>query len=194
MKNMDPFQLFEMPGQLAVRVERCGPDFFQAKLQRFEELQKAEEGTIWWVIKGILDPHPRARITALEALDAACFKGLNKTFQAKMFEDLKRERVSQTTRVKKEKVDLSNYGGIAQAAMTRRIYDSEEHQQFYSVPTGYGWKTPRRNVGLGHDQDYLFTPDNPAAIAAADIAFLESGYQKTPDVVTNKIGKRERNL
>ncbi|NGX43183.1 MAG: Serine/threonine-protein kinase PknH [Chlamydiae bacterium] len=161
MKNMDPFQLFEMPGHLAVRVERCGPDFFQERLQRFEELQKVREGTIWWVIKGLLDPHPRARITAQKALEAPCFKGVNKTFQARMFEDMKREQVAQTTQVKKEEVDLSNYGGIAQAAMMREmreIYDSQQQQQYYDME-GYG-SMPTAEKGA---ERYQAPPENPAA-------------------------------
>ena len=192
MKNMDSFQLFEMPDQFEVRVERCGPDFFQEKLKFIKELQYPEEGSIWWVIKGLLDPHPRARITALEALDAACFKGLSKTFQARMFEDLKKEQVSQTTQVKKEEVDLSNYSGIAQAAMMREmreIYDSQQHQQYYDIE-GYG-PMPTAEKGAEH---YQAPPENPAAIEAADNAFLEDGYRKTPDAVTSKIDKEEQSL
>ncbi|NGX43719.1 MAG: hypothetical protein K940chlam7_02019, partial [Chlamydiae bacterium] len=201
MKNLDPFQLFEMPRQFELRVKRCGPDFFEEKLQRFEELQKAEEGTIWWVIKELLDPSLTTRITAQKALEAPCFKGLNKAIQARMFEDLKREQVAQSIQVKKEEVNLSNYDNIAQVAMRREIYDSAQHQQFYSD----GKASHRKR--LGHDQDYLFTPDNPKGIEAPDVATLESRYQKTPDfvtneivyqktpdIVTNKIGKREGDL
>ena len=159
MKNMDPFQLFEMPGRLAVRIERCGPDFFQEKLKFIKELQYPEEGTIWWVIKGLLDPHSTTRITAQEALEAPCFKGLSKTFQARMFEDLKKEQVSQTTQVKKEEVDLRNYGGIAEAAMMREmpaIYDSQQQQQHY-FEEGYNGM-PTAEVGLEH---YQAPPENP---------------------------------
>ncbi|NGX41783.1 MAG: Serine/threonine-protein kinase PknH [Chlamydiae bacterium] len=160
IKNWDPFQLFEMPSQLAVRIERCGPDFFQEKLKFIKELQYPEEGSIWWVIKGLLEPHPTTRFTALEALDAACFKGMNKTFQERMFEDLKREQISQTTQVKKEEMDLSNYGGIAQAAMMqkmREIYDSQQQQQYY-FGEGYNGM-PTTEVGLEH---YQAPPENPA--------------------------------
>ena len=80
----------------------------------------------------------------------------------------------------------------------RRIYDSEQHQSHYSniytASTGRGEKGSRRNVREGNDQDYLFTPDNPAAIEAPDGAILESGYRKTPDIVTNKTSKEESNL
>ncbi len=155
MKNLDPFQLFEMPGQFELRIARCDPGFFQEKLERFEELQKAEEGTIWWVIKGLLDPFPTTHITAQRALEAPCFRGLNKSFQAKMFEDLKRGLVSQSTRVPEEEVDLSNYGWMANA--TRAVMDSAGKEEEYESQA-----QRQKEQGAHHyvtrPESYLLTP------------------------------------
>ena len=161
IKNMDPHQLFEMPGQFALRVQSCTPAFFQERLKSIKELQYPEANSIWWVIKGLLDPHSATRYTAREALEASCFKGLDKTHQASVFEDLKREEIAQNTTAKKEEVDLSHYGGIAQALMKREmpaIYESEQHQHHYHME-GYG-PVPTAVTGAEH---YQAPPENPTA-------------------------------
>ncbi|NGX43622.1 MAG: hypothetical protein K940chlam7_01920, partial [Chlamydiae bacterium] len=171
IKDLSPLQLFEMPGDFSKRVHVCTQDYFLEKLHRFEELQKPEEWDIWWVIKGLLDPNAETRLTAEKALQAPCFRGLKKKTQAHVFEDLQAEKLIQTAGISRDELDLRNYGFASQtvADSEGEFYNTQEHQQYYSV-----------------GREYLFTPDNPEAIAAADIAFLESGYQKTPDVVTNK--------
>ncbi len=159
MKNMVPHQLFEMPGHFATRVERCTEKFFQEKFKNIKELQYPGEGSIWWVIQGLLDPYDGTRLTAEQALDAVCFKGLNKEFRAKVFEDLQKQRVAKKTRVGDEEVDLTHYEGIAQAAKKEEaspIYESKQHQQYYDLE-GYG-PMPSAMTGIEH---YQAPPTNP---------------------------------
>ena len=183
-KNLDPHQLFAMPGQLALRIQRCGPEFFQEKLAYIKELQYPEEGSIWWVIKGLLDPNPATRFTAEEALKAPCLKWLNESLQAKVFEELAREAIAHKTKTNKEEVDLSNYRRIAQAALKEEIptiYESEQQQQHYDLEdygpmptTSVREKESEMQVQLHHLEegysgmpttqydDYPAPPENPA--------------------------------
>ncbi|NGX42656.1 MAG: Serine/threonine-protein kinase PknH [Chlamydiae bacterium] len=162
IKNMSPFQLFEMPGHFPVRVQKCDQDYFHEKLNRFKELQYPEGGDIWWVIKGLLDPNLATRFTSREALEASCFKWLNKTLQEKVFEDLKREKLAQNIGMKKEELDIGDYVGVAQAAILERgqkIYDSENYQQFYGVTRNDREQVSPEDVRLGKTQDYEFSPE-----------------------------------
>ena len=173
IKNMDPHQLFEMPGQFALRVQSCTPAFFQERLKSIKELQYPEANSIWWVIKGLLDPHSATRYTAREALEASCFKGLDKTHQASVFEDLKREEIAQNTTAKKEEVDLSHYGGIAQILMKREmpsIYESEQHQQHYDMES-YG---PVPTAPVKGEEFAIYEPQQAKQYR------LEEGYNGMP--------------
>ena len=170
-KNLDPHQLFAMPGQLALRVQRCSPEFFQEKLAYIKELQYPEEGSIWWVIKGLLDPNPATRFTADEALKAPCFKWLNPSLQAKVFEELAREVIAHKTKTNKEEVNLSNYRGIALAALMEEmptIYESEKQQQYYDLE-GYG---PMRTTSVREEESEMH----------AQLDHLEEGYSGMPTV------------
>ncbi len=163
LKNISPFQLFEMPGQFALRVQKCNQDYFQEKLQLFKEFHEPKEGTIWWVIKGVLDPNSASRFTADKALGAPCFKWLNKSLQEKVFEDLKRGTFAQSSKNEKEATSLSNYSGIVQDSMkgdTSPIYDYENYREYY-VEKGHDLHEALQDVQSGNNRDYIFSSGNP---------------------------------
>ncbi|NGX43570.1 MAG: hypothetical protein K940chlam7_01868 [Chlamydiae bacterium] len=152
IKNLDPCQLFEMPNQFTHRVQNCTPDFFQKKARRFAELLTAEESSVWWVIKRLLDPRPITRITAQQLLETHCFKGLDNTLQAKVFEDLKREIFAESAQVKKEEVYLNDYASIAKKTRKEEtpFYNSEQNREFYDSNS--------YTEQMLSSPDYLFTP------------------------------------
>ncbi|NGX43298.1 MAG: Serine/threonine-protein kinase StkP [Chlamydiae bacterium] len=88
IKGKEPLQLFEMPRDFSHRVYTCTKEYFLEKLDLYEELRKPDEWDLWWVIKGLLDPNPKTRLSADEALQASCFKGLSDTTKQHVFEDL----------------------------------------------------------------------------------------------------------
>ena len=151
MKNMHPIQLLEMPDSFVLRVQRCDQDYFQERFKNIYELQYPKEGTIWWVIKGLLDSDLTSCLSVNEGLAAACFKGLNNSLREKVFENFVKETLAQNTKSKTETIDINNYGGIAQAAAKREmppIYDSEQHQKFYVEESRDRWETSQ-DVRLG---------------------------------------------
>ncbi len=135
IKNLSPLEVFEMPDSFHRRAQVCDQAYFYEKLKRFEELQDPDDWDIWWVIKGLLNPNPKARFTATRALEAPCFKGLNKTTQTHIFEDMRAEKFIQATGKKREEIDLGNYQNAVAAFddEEKKVYYSEEYQQHYKV-------------------------------------------------------------
>ncbi len=133
IKNLSPLQVFEMPDSFLRRAQVCNQTYFHEKLKRFEELQNPDDWDIWWVIKGLLDPNPKTRFSAKEALQAPCFKGLNKTTQAHIFENMRAEKFIQATGKKREEIDLGNYHHAVAAFLDeeKRVYDTHDHRKHY---------------------------------------------------------------
>ncbi|NGX44561.1 MAG: Serine/threonine-protein kinase PknH [Candidatus Anoxychlamydiales bacterium] len=166
--NKDPFQLFEMPVSLLDRVRRCNKEYFREKLHKFDELQNPGEDSIWWVIKGLLNPESANRFTAQKALEASCFKGLNKTLQEMVFENLKKEKLTVHPAMEEER---------------QHIYDSRQHQHFYAERNRDGETYQDVKLGKqekmsssanrGDTSEYKFTPDKVTPL-----------YKFTPDKVT----------
>ena len=166
--NKDPFQLFEMPVSLLDRVRRCNKEYFREKLHKFDELQNPREDSIWWVIKGLLNPESASRFTVQKALEASCFKGLNKTLQEMVFENLKKEKLTVHPAMEEER---------------QHIYDSRQHQHFYAERNRDGETYQDVKLGKqekmsssanrGDTSEYKFTPDKVTPL-----------YKFTPDKVT----------
>ena len=85
-KNVFPFKLFDQPKTFSKIVDQCDSDFFTKKLNLIKELQNPDEGSIFWVIKSLLDPNPENAFTETQALKASCFTSLNKESQEIAFE------------------------------------------------------------------------------------------------------------
>ena len=164
-KNCDPLQLFGVSDASAFYTQGSVPGFFQEKLRNIRELQYPKEGSIWWVINCLFYPHPSSQFTAKEALETACFKTLDMTAQARLFEDFQKERIALKTHVSKEEVDLSHYTSMDQIALKEEAFSSDEskrHQQYYDLG-GYG-PMPTAMTGMEHYQappEYLETSVYP---------------------------------
>ena len=139
INNLQPLQLFDLPQDLRRRVNICTSEFFQEKLQMFKELQCPDESSIWWVIKGLLDPHPEMRLSADQALYAPCFRGLSDTTKQHVFEKLSTEKLIPHTGMKEEALDQRSFEKKLQAievdkdyvVIYKNVYDSEEQKKYY---------------------------------------------------------------
>ena len=144
IKNLGPLQLFDLPKDFSHRVHICTSEFFLEKIDSCEELQKPDEKGIWWVIKGLLDPNPETRLSANEALQASCFKGLSDTTKQHVFEDLSTEKLIQRKRMKEEDPDLSSFEKRSKAikadkdyvVIYKDVYDSKKQKKYY-IETEY---------------------------------------------------------
>ncbi|NGX42116.1 MAG: Serine/threonine-protein kinase PknH [Chlamydiae bacterium] len=165
IKNVDPLDLYEDTGDFTAR--------FEGRLKLIEELKTSGEGTIWWVIERLLDSNPKTRLSAQEALQAACFKGLNETLRSKVFEDLKKEKLALQSGRKEEVVDLRDYDAVAKVEMKKKAYDTEKQKQYYDVGNEYGGKARSGKEESGKGLNYGLTPGEEG----------ESKYKLTPEDV-----------
>ncbi len=153
-KNQLPDRLFKLPSRIDQLVA-CTPEYFQERLDQFKELQEPKKGDIWWVIKGLLDPNPRTRLTAKEVLQASCFQDLKRDIQAHLFEDLRKEKFVQEEGMEKQDLDISNYGWIAN--VTRAALDSAGKEAVYESQA-----QRQKEQGAHHyvtrPESYLLTP------------------------------------
>ncbi|NGX43428.1 MAG: hypothetical protein K940chlam7_01725, partial [Chlamydiae bacterium] len=61
-------------------------------------------------------------------------KGLNAKTKAHIFEDMRAEKLIQTTGKDRDEIDLSNYGHVVLGFQDeeKKAYDSKAHQQHYA--------------------------------------------------------------
>ncbi|NGX29933.1 MAG: Serine/threonine-protein kinase StkP [Candidatus Anoxychlamydiales bacterium] len=152
-KNKSPSDLF---GPRSDWSEDILDEFFQEKLDQFEELQSPNEGTIWWVIKHLLDTSEETRFTANQALDAACFKGLLKSIQSTLFQNMRSNNLIGTAHIDRE-IDISDYGF---ASALQALREEERTLEIQELILNYDFQpevTPE-NIRSGENTDYQFSP------------------------------------
>ncbi|KKL98464.1 hypothetical protein LCGC14_1824160, partial [marine sediment metagenome] len=151
-KNKSPSDLF---GPRSDWSEDILDEFFQEKLDQFEELQSPNEGTIWWVIKHLLDTSEETRFTANQALDAACFKGLLKSIQSTLFQNMRSNNLIGTAHIDRE-IDISDYGF---ASALQALREEERTLEIQELILNYDFQpevTPE-NIRSGENTDYKFS-------------------------------------
>ena len=157
-KNQSPIELLKMSRDLSKRITESSEGFFQEKLDQIEELKTPKEGTIWWVIKGLLDPNEKTRLTVNKALEAPCFKGLSKDIRFKLFQDIRVQNLIENTDTDK-KIDMGNYGFVNLLAVLReegRISEMQELIEDYEISQE---RVTPEMVRSGKNQDYRFSPE-----------------------------------
>ena len=147
-KNKSPEELF---GLSIDHLHEFTPAMFQEKLEQIEELNSPGEGTIWWVIKGLLDLNEDTRPTAQQALDAACFRGLLPSIKSGLFQKLRAQNLIEHTGSDRQ-IDMQNYGFVARLQALKEQGETDEIRDLIDryVPTGHYKLTP---------DTYGLTPD-----------------------------------
>ncbi len=153
-KNVFPFELFEQPKTFSQRINQCNSDFFKEKLNLIEELQNPEEGSLFWVIKSLLDPNPKNTFTETQALKASCFRTLNKDSQKKAFEKMQKAALLPNPKEEKEEDDDRENDQLVSNNEQIDFYGMNRDRGFYANNLEYG-KTPSRVVSMA---GYLKTP------------------------------------
>ncbi|MGE3954699.1 MAG: hypothetical protein AB7F31_05900 [Parachlamydiales bacterium] len=98
--GLGPWQIFQMPGK-ARELYQLGPDFIKNQIEslpRLEFLRKPKEGTLFWVMRGLL----LGTITHEQALKAPCFEGYDPEEQQKGWNLARRGVKSKAPNTKEE--------------------------------------------------------------------------------------------
>jgi len=169
-KNISPFELFKLPKTFSEIVNKCDSDFFIEKINQIEELQNPEKGSIFWVIKSLLDPNPKNSFSETQALKASCFATLNKDSQKQVFERVQKE--ANLKDGKEESDNRENYP-LTRDNKSFDPYGMNRDRKYYANKLNYQ-KTP---------EFYGKTPDN--VVDVSNYEKTPQFYSKTPDVVAD---------
>ena len=169
-ENRNLFQLLGLPSEMRARFLQCDEAFFEKQLGRIEVLNEAKPGTIYAVIKGLLEPDANKRLTVEAALKSACFASTQK---ASVFEQLFRLLPHESHHTTEEDDD-DEFEGYSKTPshVTARIYRHEEHEEYY------GFAGQR-----AHFQSHFFVQAESTAPPATFPAAVETDYQLTPSHV-----------
>jgi len=159
-KNKSVKDLFNFPSDSEI-ANWNKEDFlkiFQEGLNNIDELVEPNEGSIWWVIKNLLDPNEDTRFTANQALNAACFKGLLKDMKAELFQKIRSEHLIEGTGSKKE-IGMADYDFVNMLQLLKDENKKDEMQDLLDNYDPVSEKVTPEDVRTRRNEDYQFSPD-----------------------------------
>ena len=126
--------MLNLPRDADDRFLHCDKAFFAEQLRKITELEEALPGSIYYVIKRLLDPDYRQRLLVNEALKTACFSEVKEEDRESSFTALKNTKKLMIEEERTSEEREASYDCTPTQIRQLHPYRHDENKQYYMIP------------------------------------------------------------